>query len=256
MRGINLRSLVDLGQHGISWLRNNCGGKTGNQTRSEIDGGLASIAQGLLGEDLEESLACLLKDDELGHGVRNLLEQDGSESRVEGTDSLVLGNLGHSRDKSTGKGWLGNETDTGGLKGTEGDIGKELCEGRGSEVDCGAVLDGILVSEKVDGLLLEKLISSELESTLEEVSSDCGSESGEKSSSSLRRDDLAESGDHALVVDGGLELDTSLDAIENELAMAQFQSHVTVGKIVVIVDNINGREKRQLTHRRASTLRG
>lgn len=61
-------------------------------------------------------------------------------------------------------------------------------------------------------MLLEKLITAELEGALEKVSSSGGTKAGQQSTSALLRDDLAETTDHTLVVLGRVELDTSLDA--------------------------------------------
>lgn len=68
--------------------------------------------------------------------------------------------------------------------------------------------------DEVNGLLLEKLVSSELEGSLEEVSSGGGPESGEESASTLGLDDLAETTDHTLVVCDGVKLDVGLDAVD------------------------------------------
>ena len=81
-----------------------------------------------------------------------LLEQDGTETRVEGTDTLVLQDLGETADETVGEGGLGDETDTGGLQGAEGDVGEELGGGRGGEVDGSAVVLSILVADEVDAL--------------------------------------------------------------------------------------------------------
>ena len=95
-----------------------------------------------------------------------LLEQDGTETGVEGCETLVLQHLAEASDQAVGVGRLRNETDTGGLEGAQGNVGEELGERRGREVHGGAVLAGGLISEDVDGLLLEQLISSKLERAL------------------------------------------------------------------------------------------
>ena len=69
-----------------------------------------------------------------------LLEENGSETGVESADTLVLQHLAETTDKAVGIGGLGDETDTGGLKWAEGDIGEELSESGGGEVDSSAVL--------------------------------------------------------------------------------------------------------------------
>jgi hypothetical protein len=61
--------LVDLGQHGIGWLGDDGGSKTGNETRAEIDGSVGGRAGGSLVNGLVKGLGDLFVDDELGHGV-------------------------------------------------------------------------------------------------------------------------------------------------------------------------------------------
>jgi len=134
------RGLVDLGQHGVGGLRDEGGGKPGDQTSAQVGDSLHGGRQALLGEDVVDRLGGPLVDYELGHGVGNLLEQDGSESGVEGTDTLVLEDLSESTDESGGELGLGDETDTGGLERAESDVGEELGKRGRGEVDGSAVL--------------------------------------------------------------------------------------------------------------------
>lgn len=143
-----------------------------------------------------------------------LLEQDGSETGVEGTNTLVLQHLAEATDKAVGVGGLRDETDTGSLKGAEGNIGEELGSGGRGQVNGSSVLRGSLETKLVNPLLLEELVSTELESALEEVTGKGRAGTGEESTSTLVLDNLSEGGDHATVVGGGVELDTGLDAIE------------------------------------------
>ena len=62
-------------------------------------------------------------------------------------------------------------------------------------------------------LLLEELVTSELEGTLKEVTSKSRTDTSQESGSALILDDLAETADHAPVVGGRVELDTGLDAV-------------------------------------------
>lgn len=142
-----------------------------------------------------------------------LLEQNGAEASVEGTDALLLQHLAEAAQQAIGVGGLRDETDTGGLERAEGNVGEELGDSGRGDVDEGAVVDGVLVAEDVDGLLLEQLVSSELESTLQEVSGGGGTEASEQSAGALSLDDLLEATDHAAVVLDGVELDTGLDAV-------------------------------------------
>jgi hypothetical protein len=143
-----------------------------------------------------------------------LLEEDRTETGVEGTDTLVLQHLGEAGDKTAGVCGLGDETDTGGLKRAEGNVGEELGACGGGEVDQGTVLRGRLVTDEVDGLLLEELVTTELEGTLEEVTSKGRAGSGQQSSGTLLCDDLAETTNQASVVGQGVELDLCLDAVQ------------------------------------------
>lgn len=141
-----------------------------------------------------------------------LLEQNGTETRVESANTLGAEDLAETTDQTVGELGVGNETDTGGLKRAESDVSDELGAGGGTEVDGSAVVGGSLVAESVDGLLLEELISSELEGTLEEVTSGGGTETGPDGTSTLGGNDLAEATDQARVVGDGVKLDPGLDA--------------------------------------------
>ncbi len=137
--------LVDLAQHGIGRLRDERSSKTSNETGAEVDGGLQSIRSGRLVQLLPGELSNLLVDDELSHGIWDpvpmisipllscknlylLLEQDRTKTSVERANTLVLQHLAESTDEAIGICWLGNETDTGGLKRAEGDVGEEFGE--------------------------------------------------------------------------------------------------------------------------------
>lgn len=142
-----------------------------------------------------------------------LLEQNGAEAGVESAETLLLCDLGEAAQQTAGVCGLSNETDTGGLERAEGNVGEELAGGGGGQVDTGTVVGGVLVAEQVDGLLLEELVTSELEGTLQEVTGGGGTEAGQQSASTLILDDLLEATDHASVVGGRVELDTGLDAV-------------------------------------------
>jgi hypothetical protein len=157
---------------------------------------------------------------ELGPSGNLLREKDGTEARVEGTNTLILQNLAEASDQTVGKGRLGDETDTGSLERAESDIGEELSESRGGEVDGSAVLRGGLIAEIVDALLLEELISSELESALEEVSGGGGTETSPHGTGTLILNDLLESSDKTFVVLDRVELNSGLDAVGTMLACA------------------------------------
>ena len=164
----------------------------------------------------------------MGGFGRLLLEQDGTETRVESANTLGLEDLAETTDQTVGELGVGNEADTGGLKGAESDVSDELSAGGGTEVDSGAVVGGGLVAEGVDGLLLEELVSSELEGTLEEVTGGGGTETSPDGASTLVGNDLAETTNETVVVGDGVKLDTGLDAA-GRLAVC---SHVVWGQLL------------------------
>lgn len=141
-----------------------------------------------------------------------LLEKNGTESRVESTDTLLLEDTTEAAQQTASEGGLGDKTNTGGLERAKGDVGHELGASRRGEVDGSTVVGSSLVAKGVDGLLLEELVTTELEGTLQEVTGSGRAETGQKSASTLLLDDLAEATDHAAVVGRGVKLDTGLDA--------------------------------------------
>ena len=166
---------------------------------------------------LENALWCRVIARDIQEKVIDLLlEQDGSESRVETGDTLLLHDAAETTEETVGEAGLGDETDTGGLEGAEGNVGHELSAGGRGEVDSGAVVGGSLQTDLVDSLLLEELITTELEGTLEEVTSGSGTETGQEGASTLVLDDLAETTDHTTVVGNRVKLDTGLDAVAGE----------------------------------------
>ena len=142
-----------------------------------------------------------------------LLEQKGTKTTVEGGEALLLEDATEARDKAGSEGGLGDQTNTGGLQGAEGEISEELGAGGGGEVDGGAVVGSGLVAEEANGLLLEELVTTELQGTLEEVTSEGRAGTSEESASALVLDDLLEAADEAAVVGLGVELDAGLDAV-------------------------------------------
>lgn len=142
-----------------------------------------------------------------------LLEQKGAKTTVEGGEALLLQDATEARDKAGSEGGLGDQTNTGGLERAEGEISEELGAGGGGEVDGGAVVGSGLVAEEANGLLLEELVTTELQGTLEEVTGEGRAGTGEESASALVLDDLLEAADEAAVVGLGVELDAGLDAV-------------------------------------------
>ena len=150
-----------------------------------------------------------------------LLEQDGTEAGIEGTDTLGLQHLAEAADETVRVRGLGDKADTGSLERAKTDVGEELgSTGRG-EVDTGPVVGGILNAEEVDGLLLEELVSTELQGALQEVTGEGRAKTGQESTGTLVGNDLAETTDHTTVVGDGVELDSRLDAVANMLSVAR-----------------------------------
>ncbi len=139
-----------------------------------------------------------------------LLEKDWSEARVEGAKTLLLEDLAHSADEAIGEGGVGDKTNTGSFERAEGNVGEELGATGGGKVDGGAVVGGSLIPEQRDGLLLEELVSAELESTLKKVAGECWASTSEEGTGAFFGDDLAEATDQATVVGHGVELDARL----------------------------------------------
>lgn len=61
--------LVDLGKHGVGGLGDDGSGETSDQTRSQVNTGLAAVGEAVLVERVVDGLGNLLENDELGHGV-------------------------------------------------------------------------------------------------------------------------------------------------------------------------------------------
>ncbi len=154
----------------------------------------------------------LASSEDFYHRGSLLFEQNGTETGVESTNTLVLKHFAEASNESIGICWFGDETDTGGFERAEGDISEEFCKSRRGQVDSCTVVGGSLVSKEVDGLLLEQFVSSELESTLEEISCRCWAESGQKRACTLICDDLSDSAKKTSVVCDRIELDSGLDA--------------------------------------------
>jgi hypothetical protein len=142
-----------------------------------------------------------------------LLEENGSEPRVKSTNTLSADDLAETGDEAGSEFGVGDHADTGGLERAQGDVSEELTSRGRGEVDGGAVLLGSLVPDEVDGLLLEELVSSELEGTLEEVTSEGWAETGQESASAFILDDLVDTADETAVVGRRVKLDTGLDAV-------------------------------------------
>jgi hypothetical protein len=111
-------SLVHAREEGVGGLRDEGGGETGDETGREVERGLGALGE--LGRLLAGGRADLLKrnlvDGELGHGVGDLLEEDGTETSVEATDTLLLEDAAEAAGETGRESRVGDKTDTDGLK--------------------------------------------------------------------------------------------------------------------------------------------
>lgn len=154
---------------------------------------------------------------EFGHGVRNLLEQDGSESNknesekkgragkggenvpsVESTNTFFPGKTGESAHQAGRKVGLGDHSDTGSLKGAKRDICEELCDTGSTEVDDGAVIPSGIKTDDINRGLFPEFVTTEFECALEGVSECGGTKTGEEGTCAFCSDNLTEGRDHSL----------------------------------------------------------
>jgi hypothetical protein len=142
-----------------------------------------------------------------------LLEQDRTESRVETAETFSLCDLGETTEETVGEGRLRNKTDTGSLKRAQSNVSDELSSSGRCGVDGNTVVGSGLVAELVDALLLEELVSTELEGTLEEITGSGRTKTSQKSAGTFVLDDLADTTEKTAVVGDGVKLDTGLDAV-------------------------------------------
>ena len=98
-----------------------------------------------------------------------LLKQDGPEAGVEGANSLSGQDLSEAINETPSVAGSRDETDTGSLQGAKGDGSEELGRSSGHGVHGGTVLTGLLKANEIDSLLLEELVTTELEGALDKV---------------------------------------------------------------------------------------
>mmetsp|Transcript_18283 Transcript_18283/g.56712 ORF Transcript_18283/g.56712 Transcript_18283/m.56712 type:complete len:378 (-) Transcript_18283:16-1149(-) len=218
------RRLVDHRQQGVGRVRDDGGGNTGDGARRQRDGHLGRLGGGLHvgARGGGNGLGGLALDGELGHGVRDLLEQNRAEAGVEALEhAVVLDDLRDRGDEARRELRVRHEADAGGLERAQEDVGDELGARRGHEVDHGAVVPRLLVAEVRRHVDLEELNTAELEPALDEVADGGRAEARGEAGHALLGDDGAEARDHTLVVLLRLELDAGLDDVDG--------AHGTVG---------------------------
>ena len=110
-------------------MGNNSGDNTGDDTGAQRDteiaggahllGGLAEAAVNLFGSGTLHG--------KLGHGVRDLLEKNRTETRIEtAEDAFLLHQARGDSGEAVGVSGIGHRTDTAGLQGAQEDIGDKL----------------------------------------------------------------------------------------------------------------------------------
>ena len=131
--------LVDHGEEGVGRVGDDGGGNSSNNTGTEGDSEVAhgrGAVRGRAGGSVDGVGGGSL-DGELGHGVRDLLEEDGAESSVKSADSLGLEDLAESVSEAVTELRVGDGADAYGLKGAEENVGNGLSHSGGAKVDGG-----------------------------------------------------------------------------------------------------------------------
>jgi len=174
--GLGFTSLVEDGNHGISWVRDDGAENTSNVTRHESNHELGALGVRalLLGEDVGvESLDDSFESDELNDGVWDLSSPEWLKTLVESVDTLSLVDgvqtLDGAGSEST---WLsGLHFNFKCFPWAEETIGDDLSAGRGdSETDSLIFLDFLFRAHSTSIDILEHLIESEFTESLERVS--------------------------------------------------------------------------------------
>ena len=107
---------------------------------------------------------------ELGHGVRDLLAEDGHEAGVERVDEALLGHhFGGGAGQRVGVGRVGDQPDAARLVGAEEDVGDELGHGTGGQVNKLRLSQAFCSPTLLRDVDLEELDAAELEPALDEV---------------------------------------------------------------------------------------
>lgn len=170
--------LVDLGEKSISRVGNDGGSDASNDTGGEGDGNVLA-GSGLVGgsaEGLVDGLSSHALNGELGHGVGDLLEEDGTKTGVEAHDTISGEHASSASTEALGEGGVGNGADADGLQRAEEEVSDELGHGGRGKVDVGAVLPSLLLTHGVGEVDLEELNTTELEPALDKVASSRGTE--------------------------------------------------------------------------------
>lgn len=207
---------VELADHDIGRMRYDGAKDTSQVASGEGHSGLSSLAivRLLTRQAVIDHLDNGLEGGKLHHGIGDLATPQRIQTLVQ-TGGALLGRDGADAVEGAGVG-VGNgalHTDLDSLKGAEGDVGKELGRGRGSEVQTRLVLVSGLRAGQVRVCLLEVFIPAVLESSLGRVSKEGGTPAGEDAADALGAVDLAP-GLKVARVELGVDLATGLDEIK------------------------------------------
>lgn len=239
----SLLGLVDLGQQGVSRLRDDSSGTTSNNTSTQVNNGLGGGGElSLVTDSGRDRLSSSLENQELGDVVRNLLEQDRGETVVEGSKTLLLEDSGETTNQAAGEVWLGHQSDSGGLQWTQSNVGEELSQGSGTDVDRVLVVLGGVVTQLLNEGLLEQLVTTKLEGTLQGVTQDGRAQTSQQGAGTFRGNDLSQRTNQTGVVNGRLQLDSGLDHINwGHGTVGNTTAHGTGKSKGTVVTNSEGR---------------
>ena len=163
-----------------------------------------------------EELDDFFKEVELGHRVRDLAGPEGLQGAER---KLGLGLVGrHGRQGShgaRGEGARGRglDLDLGHFQGTQGNVGKELCRGRGRAPDQALVSLGVLLAGEGRVLVFEDLVQAVLEGALGRVAEEGGEPALPQGHGSLLSGNRLEASDQTSVL---LGVDLSSSGVDFE----------------------------------------
>lgn len=170
---------VELGDHGISGVRNDGAEDTSQVTRQEGDSELLSLGvfSSGLGEDVGvEGFDDLFESDELHNGVGDLSSPKGSQTLVKSTSAFSSGHLVVSLEERGGEsarlGGLHSDLDS--FEGAQEDVSNDFCGTRSDRPTDSLVLDGVLLTNDALIDVLEDFVETEFTEALEGVTNEGG----------------------------------------------------------------------------------
>mmetsp|Transcript_386 Transcript_386/g.714 ORF Transcript_386/g.714 Transcript_386/m.714 type:complete len:321 (+) Transcript_386:70-1032(+) len=207
--------LVDLREESVCRVRDDRCCHARNGARGKRDTHLCATAQRLpVGQHAVDLLSGGTLHCKLGHGVRDLLEQDRDKTRIPACKALHLEKLRDRLNGALGKFLVRHLTDARGFQRAQEDIGDELCTCRSTQIDGIAVVPRLLVAKLLGKGYLEELEAAEFEPALDEVAHRCWAKASGQRTGSLSSNDLSEAANQALVVCHWVKLDARLHHID------------------------------------------